>query len=239
MNNPGLNQTYRTDEKAYKMPSLCKKLFFTLVIITSTVISGQLSAQNQGRWYSVEVLVFKRLGPETTTAEIWPNDIELSYPSDSRYLTNASSGSLRLLSSGSHKLNGFSYALRKSENYRVLAHKAWRQRMLSEDQSPSIILSGGESVDGHSELEGTIKIHIGRYLHVATDLWLTDTAPTTESNWPRVPSRPGEVSNQLGFDSIAYPVVTLRERRRMRSKEIHYIDHPLMGVFILFTPIGG
>jgi Peptidoglycan-binding protein, CsiV len=31
--------------------------------------------------------------------------------------------------------------------------------------------------------------------------------------------------------------IKVQEKRRMRSKEIHYIDHPLLGIVILFTPI--
>ncbi len=30
--------------------------------------------------------------------------------------------------------------------------------------------------------------------------------------------------------------VPVREKRRLRSKEVHYLDHPLLGVVIKFTP---
>ncbi len=33
--------------------------------------------------------------------------------------------------------------------------------------------------------------------------------------------------------------VLLDQTRRMRSGEIHYIDHPLLGVIIKFTPVSG
>jgi hypothetical protein len=38
----------------------------------------------------------------------------------------------------------------------------------------------------------------------------------------------------------AYPyrhAVALQQKRRMRSKEIHYIDHPMLGLIIKFTPL--
>jgi len=31
--------------------------------------------------------------------------------------------------------------------------------------------------------------------------------------------------------------VALQQKRRMRSKEIHYIDHPMLGIIIKFTPL--
>jgi len=107
-----------------------------------------------------------------------------------------------------------------------------------ESKTPSIVISGGQSVGGHRELEGTIKIHIARYLHLTTDLWLTQGSKETNLTWPSVPTRPGSSSTKASYNLTSYPVATLRERRRMRSKELHYIDHPLMGVLILFTPIG-
>ncbi len=31
--------------------------------------------------------------------------------------------------------------------------------------------------------------------------------------------------------------VPMRQSRRMRSNEVHYLDHPLLGVVIKFTPV--
>lgn len=33
-------------------------------------------------------------------------------------------------------------------------------------------------------------------------------------------------------------IALFNEKRRMRSKELHYIDHPLMGLLIIITPVG-
>ena len=33
------------------------------------------------------------------------------------------------------------------------------------------------------------------------------------------------------------PVVIMRTTRRMRSGELHYLDHPVMGILIEFTPL--
>ncbi len=56
-------------------------------------------------------------------------------------------------------------------------------------------------------LDGTIQVSVKRYLHVDLDLLLK----TGRS-------------------------YRLKTSRRMRSKEIHYIDHPMMGVLVLITP---
>ncbi len=58
-------------------------------------------------------------------------------------------------------------------------------------------------------MDGTIKVSVSRYLHVDLDLLLK----TGKS-------------------------YRLQDSRKMRSKEIHYIDHPMMGVLVLITPVG-
>ena len=32
-------------------------------------------------------------------------------------------------------------------------------------------------------------------------------------------------------------ITTMRESRRMRSNELHYLDHPYLGLLILVTPL--
>ncbi len=229
----------------------------TFCMLASLLVSSFAYAQNEGRWYNVEVLIFKRLGPEALTQENWRNDVKLAYPDKFKYLQSDGSQNFRQLPSSSHQLGGYNYTLRKNENYQVLSHKAWKQQMQGEKQAPAIVVNGGRSLGTHKELEGYIKIHIARYLHVKTDLWLTDTknlTETTEDNysreeWPSLPARPGTSASRVNsnaavnlgaFDNnykSAYPLATLRERRRMRSNELHYIDHPLMGVLIMMTPI--
>ncbi|MFT6386958.1 MAG: hypothetical protein ACJAUP_000327 [Cellvibrionaceae bacterium] len=212
-------------------------IVFFIAFLFGILLSENVLAQNEGRWYSVEVLVFKRLGSEAFAQENWPTNIDLSYPSFYQQLKSAESGNFSLLPNSSHILGGFNYTLRKDNNYRVLTHQSWRQKMDSESKSPAIIISGGETINGHNELEGSITIYIARYLHVITDLWLTQKKKDNNLTWPNVPQRPDNSSAQSSFDVTSYPVATLRERRRMRSKELHYIDHPLMGVLIHFTPI--
>jgi hypothetical protein len=60
-------------------------------------------------------------------------------------------------------------------------------------------------------LTGQIKITRGRFLHLDTDLMLR-----------------GSASNQT---------YRIRLNRRMRSNELHYVDHPKLGIIIRATPV--
>lgn len=271
-------RTYRQAGK-----NLLSKTLGALMLLS--LYSIPVHAQNEGRWYEVEVLVFKRQGAAALTSENWRSDIELAYPNRYRYLTSGEADSFSLKPQSSYQLNNYSQALEKKEDYKVLYHKAWTQQMQAAADSPAIIITGGDFRGDHKELEGYIKIHIARYLHLTTNLWLTTnnkltsdgglmkdstqvgSTIATTTQWPKVPARPSEaltpastptdgqvkaIDTQavptLGYESIAdtkaivpvtpiAPIATLQQRRRMRSKELHYIDHPLMGLLILITPI--
>jgi hypothetical protein len=140
--------------------------------------------------------------------------------------------------------------LRRIDRYRPLFHEVWQQPLESRRQSPSVLITGGEQFGAHHELEGSIKIAVERYLHIDTDLWLHSFLPNFgQQSTYRVPELPtagfedNVDSNFSPFSLIVdepYSVsrtVTLRQSRRMRSGEIHYLDHPLMGIIVLVTPL--
>ena len=63
-------------------------------------------------------------------------------------------------------------------------------------------------------------------------------APTGESGTPD--SNTGQVVTEVEETGPVYPfrhAVTLRQTRRMRSEELHYVDHPMFGLVIKLTPL--
>jgi hypothetical protein len=241
--------------RPFTLTTLFSRGLLAALIGLTCLSSSVVHAQNEGRWYQVEILIFKRdIDPLAKDDELWRTDLSLSYPSNARYLE-------RTLSKDKYELGGHNYTLRKSENFEVLFHKAWNQQMWAADQSPAWIIRGGQSHGEHRELEGSIRIHIGRYLHVHTDLWLSEfiynnntqnPSISTYTHSPRLPRLPRSIQDQSNststadaqifrrlFSHLPQPtgIVTLREKRRMRSKETHYIDHPLMGILVRMLPI--
>lgn len=88
-------------------------------------------------------------------------------------------------------------------------------------------------VHGLYELEGQITIVLSRYLHTHANLVL------------RKPAGDGSVTPTSGdaANSSYKPMrgnlllnYALNEKRRMRSKRLHYLDHPQFGMLVLITP---
>lgn len=106
-------------------------------------------------------------------------------------------------------------------------------------------------------LDGTVRLVVSRYLHVHTDLHFTtpvewlDEAAASAVTMPGAgaPDTPGDARAGVagaatapriardadGQAMLSYPFV---QRRRMRSNELHYLDHPVLGMLVWVTPRG-
>jgi len=150
--------------------------------------------------------------------------------------------------------------IEESTSRRMLLHTAWHQPGLSKEQAVRVHFkqlidnkNNSESATANSQtllnaspttvmtntpyLEGSIKVMLARYLHVDTDILYyaqvpaeeeIATAETTAENLSN--SAYIENSNQL----TVYQMKQLR--RRIRSKELHYLDHPVLGLLMVITP---
>jgi len=87
--------------------------------------------------------------------------------------------------------------------------------------------------DGLYELEGKITIALSRYLHTYTDLVLRRPRLSEDS----VDNVAEQAYLQAHLaDTRILNNHLMREHRRMRSKNLHYIDNPEFGLLILITP---
>ena len=138
---------------------------------------------------------------------------------------------------------------------RILAHRAWRQPVRERAHAFAVLLEGGavlpapvaapandsgatgsdipaidasgqittlptleaaESSDTSMEirqLQGALRFHLSRYLHLEPLLWYGSDTESGQRIW-----------------------VKIDQNRRMRSEELHYLDHPLFGLLVRITP---
>ena len=130
--------------------------------------------------------------------------------------------------------------------------QGWSLPGRSGASSPGDAQTTGSDVDSASALvthtlDGTLTLIRSRFLHVYTDLVYTvasDFAPTSIRRQQAAAAMdtlfdPAAASGALQPSSQDLPMQSypLRYHRRMRSKEVHYLDHPLLGVLILATPV--
>ena len=131
--------------------------------------------------------------------------------------------------------------LRRSPNFNMLTHHSWVQPVT--DQRTPILIQTGERYGDLYEIEGTLSFYRGRYLHVETNLWYTLFQRTQAAVRPLSLTRdlPQALmdanSDLLEVESRRGQFVPsarhrMKQSRRLRMDELHYLDHPLMGVIV-------
>lgn len=88
--------------------------------------------------------------------------------------------------------------------------------------------------NGLYELEGKITIVLSRYLHTYTDLVLRRPRLSADPVMNNAASEAYLAANRA--DTLILNNHHMREHRRMRSKNLHYIDSPEFGMLVLITP---
>lgn len=209
---------------------------FTALAVAAVVAAmSAMPAAASDRWFTVEVIVFDELRNQSLHDELWPADpgepslqgaIELSHSHEGD--SGGTPHAFRLVNRSELSLVAVWNKLRGSARYRPFLHAGWRLPGLPSSAARPAHVSA-HLVDGRSDaaqvaerpaVHGTVTVSLGRYLEVAVDLLYHRPTSDETALPPAAPSR---------FRLVA--------ERRMRSGELHYIDHPLFGVLMQITPL--
>lgn len=189
--------------------------------------SAPASDPSQGQSYDVELLIFRNLSgretPENWGVEAQGAGQRLAIPDDDPTPFGAAetpppttpTATFPALPAAKMKLTAIEETMRRSRAYRPIAHVGWTQPGFARNSAK--YLSVNSLVPSAAGLQGQIALSRGRYLHLTLDL-VYDAAATPEESPQRF---------------------VLRQTRRMRSNERHYIDSPKIGVLAVITPSRG
>jgi hypothetical protein len=129
----------------------------------------------------------------------------------------------RLLAPEELKLGNEYRRLQAVSAYVPLVHAGWVQPGLPEADAEPFDLGAL----GVLNPRGTIRVHLGRFLHITLDL-------TYETDGASSPA----VTVGDGLDEVSLsPRYRLTATRSARSGELHYFDHPAFGVLVRITPV--
>jgi len=148
--------------------------------------------------------------------------------------------------------------LERRDKFRIMFHEAWNMPIYDKEHSTPILIRGGERYDNLFELEGSINLSVARYLHLDTNLYLRKFEASQSGTQTNVPGFNELLSNKNSSSTGILPssnvtsnpslallglrqyrvdtVIPLQQSRRMRSGDLHYIDHPRYGILMQLTP---
>lgn len=115
--------------------------------------------------------------------------------------------------------------LTASRTYNVLYHVRWLQQSAQLPHAPRVGISLPAS-STRTGIHGIVRLYATDLLFVNT-IMRFDLVPTTHSN---------QLSRQSDA-SAERSAHFLNQKRRVKFKEIHYLDHPRFGLFITVWPI--
>ncbi|MCF6337139.1 MAG: peptidoglycan binding protein CsiV [Gammaproteobacteria bacterium] len=156
--------------------------------------------------------------------------------------------------------------LQRSSRFTPLLHIAWQQPTYNRQQAqPIFFIEGmdkplsvearGKDTQGTGDnigppnplFVGTITLSVERYLHLAADLFyrqpvtqhsaipISDLDLWYDRPYPTLKEPQGPAYQLKSWQAMRG--FQLKESRRMRSKKIHYLDHPFMGLVVVITPV--
>ena len=105
--------------------------------------------------------------------------------------------------------------MRRSSSYDVLHHARWFQAMARPANAVPVLLQLEPDPNGLHRIEGTLRASRGLFVEIDARVWLHEDPPDAEAITPDGP----------GYAELS-------ETRRMRTGDIHYLDHPRLGLVV-------
>ena len=177
--------------------------------------------------YDFELIIFEDTSGRYANSEQWqyelPEPIAETATTDTQSNKNDTDAVLNMSQIKGIGLNKYAKTLKAKKRYNVLVHKAWRQTGLADDAAIDMPIDSRKTSGDGNNIHGSIKIVLGRYLHIYTDMIYQQ---------PRKDIAPIQYGQ-----SQQYKEFPINFHRRMRSKELHYLDHPIVGILVMAKPV--
>lgn len=186
------------------------KIIQTLILL---LITSSAAFAADVRRYDVEIIIFEDAHSRYINSESWSHhDAYANEQSnfDKLNLDKTNKPAYKNLRPG--LLKSEYKRIKSSPEYNVLLYSAWRQTGLKPTRAFEVDISklkNAHQSTSSNTISGQLKVVLARYLHVY-----------------------GQLNYQQ--NGSEYPMSV---HRRMRSKELHYIDHPLVGILVQINPV--
>ncbi|WP_309043095.1 CsiV family protein [Marinobacter sediminicola] len=243
---------------------LCRLWAHTLLtaVLAATSLASH-AQQTPNDYYRAEFVILERIiDPGAVNERMATRKVEAPVDTGKTLYSvaagGASSSSLKLANRTQLHLGNAANRLENSGRYRVLMAAGWYEAFPPDYKGQPLRVEIGEWLEqaGQRAIEGHITIDRQRYLHVAVHLnhWQQGKIAVPATEAVRADETKSENNLPEGAETGAIPVAAgtglevqpeiplelltwIRETRRMRSEEIHFLDSPTIGVLVFFKKI--
>lgn len=225
------------------------KTFIALAIFLSLIFNAQSSSAQST--FDIEFVFFKRIDQQDNSAQVKDTDLP---DIEAEFNFSELPEGFITLSGSQLKLHGVFDRLKTSRNIRPLLHIGWRQPLLDKSNTPWLAFSTSDNPDeeGLDEFNGIIRFSRNQGLLVENKVIgfkplnipeeLMSNSQTDYSNFDAddaesialITNEEAVVDHQMPDQLHGYFV--LSENRKVKLDELHYFDHPNMGILLKVTP---
>ena len=212
----------------------------------------EVNQPDQPPTYQIEMIVFSHITEATLHSEKWPAINPQPIRDDFAFKLNPQALTSYLSTTHFYpvptselQLNRMAARINRNANYKVLLHYGWQQQFPPSTTAQPIHLYSNDTEAGTTNsqnpnadhvisydsqsiwpVDGEVAISLNRFFNIKLNLLFS--IPTNQL--------PSDVNANTPFAS-SYAYFHLIEKRRMRSKELNYIDSPLFSIIIKITPV--
>lgn len=146
-----------------------------VLLLTMQWVAPQAVQANQ--WYEVDLVIYEDQSNSWAVSENWrpPSQTPKEIPESARlfeelaYTDTLEFQNIQGLTEDRSRMVG---ALNLRKQYRILFSESWQQTIPAKSRVTPYYIRGGQAIRERNELEGTIALYVGRYLHLKLDLKL-------------------------------------------------------------------
>ncbi len=237
------------------LQSLNTKSFYLLLLIVVNVGSAKAELSSESSWYQIEYIIFQHLKTDAHVLRYEDTPYPKNNTKDYSYLTNnptpISTNQYTRLSLSSMKLADAVKHLKRRRDIKLLDYAAWVQPLIANTTPPPLKIS--YEISEKTSLFGELQIKRSRFTHAEFELFMADRVYFKHrniKNWLLSAQPMFSVVNILSpiqqplalnesneLAEVFFNIHYLRESRRIKQDEIHYLDHPVLGVIVTISPV--
>jgi len=231
--------------------------FVLSLFIFSTLSYAKDSPEN---WYQIEYILFEHLNSDRHVLRF--EDVKYDPIKREQYFyltTNKNAASpyqLNEIEKASSDFTDILSRISKSREVSIFSTGSWQQPIKRGQKLPPLKITGGQSYDNGKrfQLEGELQLRRERYMHAEIDVFLADFTPlpyddlktwvfeAEKTRWPldwllQPLAYLHPALTKVGESLVPENVIHFKQSRRIKDSEIHYIDHPALGLIITIKEI--
>lgn len=223
-------------------------ILFGLPFLTFKTEANEQNPNN--KWYQIEYIIFEHLQTDDHILRFedtpYPIKKDKSYTIISKNPNPLSTFEYTQLNENEMDLADALKKLKWSKAVGVLDAKAWQQPLVEEKTAYPVKID--KELSKGRTLFGEIQLRKSRYTHAEVELYLAEKVKypfedlktwllTQHSTWSVFDivspvTKPNAILTEIGTSDLYKNIRYVKESRRIKDGEIHYIDHPTIGIII-------